>query len=60
VLDVAVGHTEVAPDLLYKRALCSFEVQDFYAVAADTGRAIKVGKDSHPPGGHDGSIIPSQ
>lgn len=41
-LDVAVGLTEAAPDLLLRRARCQFELGDFYGAAADTGRAIKV------------------
>ena len=43
-LDVAVSHTEVAPDLLYRRAYCHYRLYDFYSAAADTGRAIKVGR----------------
>ena len=41
-LDVAVGLTEAAPDLLLRRAKCQFQLGDFYGAAADTGRAIKV------------------
>lgn len=41
-LDVAVALTEVAPDLLLRRARCQYELGDFYSAAADTGRAIKV------------------
>lgn len=33
---------QAAPDLMYKKAVCAFELRDFYGVAADTGRAIKV------------------
>ena len=48
-LDVAVSLTEVAPDLLIGRARCHFYLGDYYAAAADTGRAIKL----------DGSNIPA-
>ena len=48
-LDVAVSLTEVAPELLLRRAKCHFEQGDFYGAAADTGRAIKL----------DGSSIPA-
>ncbi|EWM25010.1 dnaj subfamily c member 3 protein [Nannochloropsis gaditana] len=48
-LDVAVTLTEVAPELLLRRARCNFEEKDFYSAAADTGRAIKL----------DGSSIPA-
>ena len=48
-LDVAVPLTEVAPELLLRRAKCHFEQGDFYGAAADTGRAIKL----------DGSSIPA-
>jgi tetratricopeptide (TPR) repeat protein len=48
-LDVAVTLTEVAPELLLRRARCNFEENDFYSAAADTGRAIKL----------DGSSIPA-
>jgi hypothetical protein len=43
-LDVAVALTEAAPDLLLRRARCQYEMGDFYAAAADTGRALKVGR----------------
>jgi len=41
-LEAAIAHTDVAPDLLLKKARCSFELGDYYGAAADTGRVIKV------------------
>ena len=44
----AIRFAEVAPNLLYKRAYCSFHIGDTYETIADTGKVLKSEPDNIP------------